>query len=117
MSKKWLSQLKEGDMVVLHSWSAGYSCYIEETVQKVTPKGFIKVNGSLFNPNDGMARSRGSWSGSCLMDANDESVKEQVKKYRMECYVGRVLRKIRNIPDLTYEQAIEIDRILGDVEK
>lgn len=117
MSKEWISKLKKGDMVIVHSWSAGYSCYTEETVQKVTPKGFIKVNGSLFNQNDGMARGRGSWSGSCLMDSNDESAKEQVKKYRMECYVGRVLRKIRNIPNLTYEQAIEIDRILCGEEK
>lgn len=114
MSKEWLSQLKEGDKVVVYSYGWGNSSYNERVVEKITPKGFIKVNGSLFNPNDGYRRGDG---GACLQNPNDNEVMEKVKKYRKDMFISKILRDMWETRCLTYEQAIEIDRILGDEEK
>lgn len=114
MSKEWLSKLKEGDRVVVYSWGWANSSYEESVVEKITPKGFIKVNGSLFNPNDGYRRGE---SGACLYDPNEDDVMERVKKYQEDSFIRKILVDMWETRKITYEQAIEIDRILGDVEK
>lgn len=114
MSKEWLSKLKEGDRVVVYSWGWANSSYKESVVEKITPKGFIKVNGSLFNPNDGYRRGDG---GACLQNPNDNEVMERVKKYQEDSFIRKILVDMWETRKITYEQAIEIDRILGDVEK
>ena len=114
MSKEWLSKLKEGDRVVVYSWGWANSSYKESVVEKITPKGFIKVNGSLFNPNDGYRRGDG---GACLQNPNDNEVMERVKKYQEDSFIRTILVDMWETRKITYEQAIEIDRILGDVEK
>lgn len=114
MSEEWLSKLKEGDRVVVYSWGWANSSYEESVVEKITPKGFIKVNGSLFNPNDGYSRGDG---GACLKDPNNDKVIEKVNEHRKNMFIHKILVDMWETRKITYEQAIEIDRILGDVEK
>lgn len=110
MNNKWLSELKEGDKVVVNSWCFSYNSYMEEVVQKITPKGFIKVNDILFNPDSGYSRS----SGSRLLNPNDNDTKEKLENCKKSIFIRSVLNKIWSIRDLTYEQAIKIYEILNE---
>ena len=113
MSKEWLSKLKEGDTVVVHSCNWTGSHWGVAKIQKITQKGFIRAHDILFKPEDGYSRG----GGSCLLDPNDEEVKKSVSKYRNDCFIRMVLKQMWSAKELTYEQAIEKVRILGDVEK
>lgn len=110
MNNKWLSELKEGDKVVINSWSYTYNSYTEEVVQKITPKGFIKVNDILFDPNSGYSRS----GRSCLLNPNDNDTKEKLENYKKSRFIISVLKKMCNVRDLTFEQAIKIYEILNE---
>lgn len=74
MSKEWLSELKEGDPVVVRVYSWSEIEYIETNVQKITAKGFIRVRDILFYPKNGFARG---YSEYMLMNPNDESTNQQ----------------------------------------
>ena len=110
MNNQWLSELKEGDKVVIYSWGFSYNSYKEEVVQKITPKGFIKVNDILFKPDSGYSRS----GGSCLLNPNDNDTKEKLENYKKSIFIRSVLNKTWNVRDLTYEQAIKIYEILNE---
>lgn len=112
MNNKWLSELKEGDKVVINSWNYTYNSYEEEVVQKITPKGFIKVNDILFNPNSGYSRS----SGSRLLNPNDNDTKEKLENYKKSRLIRSVLNKMCNVRDLTFEQAVKINEILKECD-
>lgn len=114
-NKEWLSSLKLGDKVVVCSWSWSYSLrYNESTVEKITPKGFIKVNGLLYNPNNGYLRGSG---GSKLLCPDDKETKEKVKDYKRDCFVKSVLYSMRNVVNITFDQAVKIKDILGEVQE
>ena len=49
----WLKELKPGDKVIITGVTN--SAYLG-TVNKITPKGFIKVGRTLFNPETGIAK-------------------------------------------------------------
>lgn len=108
--REWLKQLKPGDDVVVSCWQYG-TTYRKEKVEKVTPTGFIKVDGVLYKPQDGMSRS----GYSQLHDPNDESTKNILKKYEEKTFVRGTMNKIRNTNynDVTYEQAVAIRKIMG----
>ena len=71
-NKEWLSSLKAGDKVVVCTWRWTNTRYIEATVEKVTPKGFIKVDGTLYYPKNGYARG----GGSEILCPDDEDVRK-----------------------------------------
>lgn len=105
----WLKNLKAGDTVIVHSWTWSYSSYRVSKVEKVTPKGFIKVDGFLYYPEDG--RIRGD-SGSVLMNPSDESTQTAYKQYCKDVFVKKILYKMRAVTSITYEQACKIKEIL-----
>lgn len=109
-NNKWLSELKEGDKVVINSWCFPYNSYMEEVVQKITPKGFIKVNDILFKPNSGYSRS----GESRLLNPNDNDTKEKLENYKKSSFIRSVLKKMCNVGDLTFEQAVKINEILNE---
>ena len=109
--REWLKQLKTGDDVVIRTWNWGGSSYTNAKVEKITPTGFIRVNGILYKPHDGNSRS----GDSGLLDPNDETTIKISKKYKENKFVSETMKKIRNTHynDVTYEQAVEIRKIMG----
>lgn len=109
--KEWLKRLKVGDQVVVRTWSWVGSTYDFKKVEKVTPTGFIRVDGILYKPHDGEARS----GGSRLLDPDDRETFELTLAYSQKKFVKRTINKIQNISSnsMTYDQAVEIAKIMG----
>lgn len=95
-----------GDAVVVRSsWNNSYLSKVE----RITPKGAIRVNGILY---DEYGREKGSnvWNRSHITKATEEDVK-QIEE---EKFITLTLVKLRKIKELSYEQAVEIERVLRD---
>lgn len=104
-SKEFLKKLKSGDTVIVHTSHLFYKSDRVTTVQKITPKGFIKVNDVLYNPDTGVAR--GDWD-QMLLEATPAAVQE----IKERVYVKNAIEKIHNINKLTYKQAVDIMAII-----
>lgn len=76
-------------------------------VEKITPKGFIKVAGTLFT-KDGFMRGGSSYIRTFIYPASAEAVEQ----YRKEKFIVDVVEKLQRVDNLRYEQAVEINRIL-----
>lgn len=100
--------LKAGDKVFIH-YSGGKTFAV---VEKVTPKGFVKVNGTLYD-SQGIQRGGGTYYKLSIKPATDESI----QAYERECFVRTVIRKIHEGSKITYEQAVAIDAILNRGEE
>lgn len=104
-SKEFLKKLKPGDMVIVHTSRLFYKSNEVTSVQKITPKGFIKVNNVLFNSDTGAAR--GDWEQTLL-----EATPAAVQEIKERAYIKNAIEKIHNINELTYKQAVEIMAII-----
>ena len=103
----FLKDLKAGDKVICCHWGHFNRQEYVTTVEKITPKGFIKVDGILFHSITGRARGENYYH---LEQATDERIKEITEKN----YVKTTLYMMQNdIKDLTYEQAKAICEILN----
>lgn len=101
--------VKKGDKVIL---CCGLRNKRVAIVEKVTPKGFIKVNGELYY-DDG--RKRG---GSYLWNTDfiKKYTEEEGRKIGEDMYIRVTREKLQNIDKLTYEQAVAINKILENGE-
>lgn len=108
----FVKNLKPGDDVIIESWSWVGSDYFETKVIRVTPKGFVNVDGLLFKP-DGYCRG----GGQQLLDPKDLEVQERVKEYKRKKFVNSILRKMCGCRKLSYEQAVKISEILQEDSK
>lgn len=79
-----------------------------ETVNAITPKGFIKVDGELYKPN-GYKRTSDSWDTTRIEPATDEAIEE----FKKEIFVAIVMKKLKDITNITYEQAEELNKIFN----
>ena len=79
-----------------------------KTVDKITPKGFIKVDGVLYNPN-GSERTSDMWNTTHIEPATDEAIEE----FKKEIFVTNITKKLKEINTLTYEQAEKINEIFN----
>lgn len=100
--------LKVGDNVFVSGRLGRSLCQVE----KITPKGFIKVAGSLYT-KEGFVRGSDGWNFTSICPASDEEIKE----FRKEKFVHDVIKKLRSVTELQYEQAVAINRILFEVGK
>ena len=100
--------LKAGDKVFV--WYTG-SCQLD-VVEKITPKGFIKVNGSLFT-KDGLERGGSVWYHASIEPATEEKIAE----YNRERFIRATIKRMREISKISYEQAVQINEILGAVQE
>lgn len=100
---KICEQLKPGDYVFV-SYRSGRTLH---QVESITPKGFIKVAGTLYT-KDGYQRGGDTWSRSNIYPASDE----EIEKFNKSKFVADVVRKLRNISSISYEQAVAINSIL-----
>lgn len=96
--------VKAGDKVIYTSRFGGDKVAV---VEKITPKGFIKVNGTLFTEY-GINKGSDVWSRSYIRQATPELI-QQVEQINFRNYVLNNLHSLKNI---TYEQAVEINKIL-----
>lgn len=99
--------LKVGDNVFVNN---AYGLALRK-VEKITPKGFIKVDGNLYT-KDGVMRGSG-WNWSAIRPASDEEIAE----FRKKKFVADVVQKLRSVSNLQYEQAVAINKILFEVGK
>lgn len=113
IDKKWLEELKAGDEVIVCSWGWSYKQYKTE-IEKVTSKGFIKVDGCLYKSTDG---SLYKGKGSVILNPNNEKVKENLKKHKEKCFINQVIKEMQNISEITFEQAVQIKSILNEKVK
>lgn len=90
--------VKVGDIVIFTN-SVGIDSVA--IVEKITPKGFIKVNGILFTEN-------GIECGCYIRQATPELI-QQTKQMNFRRYV---LNKLHLLKNITYEQSVEINKIL-----
>lgn len=95
--------LKAGDFVFI----TGRFKRSLKQVEKITPKGFIKVDGSLYN-KDGLIRGGDGWNFTRIIPASDE----EIAQFRKEAFIADVVQKLRSVTNLQYEQAVAINRIL-----
>ena len=100
--------LEVGDNVFVTSAHGLALCKVE----KITPKGFIKVAGNLYT-KDGLQRGCSGWYISSIRPASDE----EIKAFRKEKFVHDVIKKLRSVTNIQYEQAVAINRILFEAGK
>lgn len=114
--KEWLKNLKVGDKVIVSTWSWSSTSYREAIVEKITPKGFIKVEGRLYYPNTGEERRGDSFCSSStkILDPNDEETQRLVTERKIEIYINNTIYKLHNIKDLTFEQAVKFRKVLEE---
>jgi hypothetical protein len=101
--RDFLKNLKEGDKVIVSK----RFCKSVGTVEKITPAGNIKVNGTLYTAG-GVERGGDQWSKGYLYEATP-AVVEEIKK---ENTISKALILMRNKPKITFEQAKKIVAIL-----
>lgn len=103
------SKLKKGDIVIVSrngiKWLA--------SIDKITPKGFVKVNGCYYYP-DGTMRSKDIWNRSILLPCTKEE-KKNFYKASFICKVVGIMRRVTT-SRLDYEKAVKIYKILIDKE-
>lgn len=102
MSKEWVKRLKVGDAVIVQTDSLDRVMRVE----RITPTGRIVVGGTTFTP-DGWLYGSGYWSAS-LCEATPEAI-DSIRKNKK---ITSVFKLIKDTKSITYEQAIEIEKIL-----
>ena len=100
---EWIKNLKVGDKVFV-CWRMGQSL---REVEKITPKGNIKVGGTLFNAN-GSERGGDVWSKSYLAEATPEAI----NSFKEKLIIQKAKKLMSATKELTLEQANKIIDIL-----
>lgn len=101
--KEWIKNLKVGDKVFV-CWRMGRSL---RTVEKITPKGNIRVGGTLFN-SDGSERGGDVWSRSFLAEATLDAI----KSFNEKLIIQKAKKLMASTKEITLEQANKIIDIL-----
>lgn len=100
-----LSNAKVGDKVIICGRFNDESVGV---IEKITPKGYLKVGGCLYYKN-GSERSTG-WNTSHIKLATDE----EIEKIEKRSFCRKVLNKLHALKDISYEQAILIENIFEE---
>lgn len=108
---EFLKNLKKGDSVILHFHSFSSSRDLIKKVQRITPKGYIKVDNMLFNPDTGRVRGDNSYSYYRLLEATPAAAKRIEENY----YIQETFCKLNSIKKLTYEQARALRAVIDEI--
>jgi hypothetical protein len=98
-----LSNAKVGDKVIICRHLGDEEVGV---IEKITPKGYLKVGGCLYYTN-GVERATGWYTSSIKLATDEEIEKLEKRKFRR-----KVLNKLHALKDISYEQAILIENIL-----
>ena len=100
---------KVGDKVLL------YNRYRRKitTVEKITPKGFVKVDGILFNSN-GAERGGSTYESYRIEPITNEREQE----LKQEFFISNTKKKLKEFDfnNITYGQACKIALLLNELE-
>lgn len=107
-NKSWLKELKKDDLVFVRGFNGQTNLY---SIEKITPKGNIKVGGGLYNPETGLRKTSDVFDFSKL----EEATPEKVQKFRQNNIIKDTLTILANlrIKDITYEQFLQLRKILN----
>lgn len=105
---EFLKNLKAGDLVIVSS----RTFEAIRKVEKITPSGLIKVNGTLYN-KDGGERGGDIWNRCYLIEATPE----RLQAVRERLTIQKAHRLMQNAKIITLEQATEIIKILSPQEQ
>ena len=97
-----------GDKVIV---SSQFNDDCIKVVEAITPKGFIKVDGLLYN-KDGRMRGGDTWSAYIYA-----TTPEIMQKLRENNFIKMVVKKMHETTDIDYIQALEISKILEGEKK
>lgn len=96
--------IKVGDKVLVQ----GRFSKSVQTVEKITPKGNIRVsNGALYDIS-GSEKTKDVWNSTTIVPLTPE-LEEQLHK---EVVVARAIKAMHDTKTLTYNQAVKIMEIL-----
>jgi hypothetical protein len=101
--KNWIENLKVGDYVFVRC-RLGQSL---EKVEKITPKGYIKVRTTLFN-KDGSERGGDVWNKYFISEATPE----RIKVFQEKQIINKAISIMRSKTEITLEQANKIIELL-----
>lgn len=107
--KDWIKNLKVGDKVIVTTNLRGERI---STVQGITPKGFVKVDGMLFH-QDGSQRTT-SWYYSRIEEYSEEKAEQMRQQRIIDEAFGRM--RCCNKNKIDYEMAVKILKILAPTE-
>lgn len=113
-----LKDLKPGEKCLIAyrvtiGWSS-YTNYQEATVDRITKSGLIVVDDLKFYPESGRERSSSRYKTHiCTID--DESARKTMEEMKVKIKINKVCTKMNTIKreDLTYDQAVQISKIMG----
>lgn len=97
--------LKKGDKVIVCYFSILESDKKVAVVERITPTGLIRIDGRLYRPDTGTCRSNDHFS----LEIYSE---EKGIRIMQENTVSNTLAKLHQLEQLSYEQAVQIDKIL-----
>lgn len=103
-----IKNLKVGDEVYVNYWSSYYNYWSKKKVQRITPKGFINVDGVLFK-KDGYSRN----AGARIFPLDDKEAETKYIEYMKRKFVKELVQEVSMV-GITYEQAVKIKKILED---
>lgn len=102
-----MADITKGTLVFIHTnWCNKRLACVED----ITPKGFIKVNDVLYNPQNLCARGLGRWEVNYISVPTESEIED----YKKERFTNNIKRKVKvAIDDITYEQAIDLAKYFG----
>lgn len=106
MGNEWLKNLKPGNKVIVRGF--GYDDM--EVVERITPTGRIVVKHTTYDPN---GIERGSYG---LRRRLYEATPEAVEQIRRDGIIHAAVKHMRNTPNITYDQAVQILAVLDKQE-
>lgn len=112
-----LKDLKPGDKVLItYEVPIGWICYEnfrEEEIERITPSGLIVVCGAKFDPNTGTEKTSGKRRHIVL--TNNEKALKTMAEMNKKIKINKVFNKMNMMKreELTYIQAVQIEKIMG----
>ena len=108
--RDFLKALKPGDEVILKSYNPFYHTATIETVEKITPKGFIRVKAMLFDPVRNRCRSGEQYY---LQEATPKRKEEITRAVVVKKAYDNLSRLERY--NITYEAALKINKLVDEL--
>lgn len=110
--------IKVGDIVILES-GPPYSCrYSYEKVEKITPKGYIKVKGMLFYQN-GTQRTNDKWNYCSIYEKDNERIVKILNERRIQHCINKIKQKLNAFSEKqwTLEISNKVEAFLNEIEE
>ena len=107
--KAWLDSLKVGDYVFVVTQNYGDIRKRLAKIDRITPKRQIVIGDERYKNGQ---LPHGTWA--TVTTHIEEVTGEGIQEYKKDKYMRRIRKEIFNsVDDLTYEQAVEIAKIVG----